>query len=46
MREPEAPVILACGHVEVRSGHCATTDCENYDVVDGSWHWTMPERWR
>jgi len=37
MRPPEPPTILDCGHIEVKNGHCATTDCPNFiDANTGS----------
>lgn len=30
MSQTITPVILECGHVEIRKGHCATTDCHLY----------------
>jgi hypothetical protein len=33
-KEPQ-PVKLDCGHIEIRKGHCATTDCPRFvDRVD------------
>jgi hypothetical protein len=30
MRPIEPPVILDCGHIEIKNGYCATIDCPNF----------------
>ena len=46
MKPPTPPVILDCEHVELRDGHCATTDCPNYVGIHESWNYVLPEKYR